>query len=659
MIEVIGDQSSEEYAVAVAIKDALAKLWPGVETSPEAEENVRIAANVKLAGYKVSDIDVVVAAVFQKQRFFVPRKVINDRDGNKLTGAKVQAQGFVVAVEVKGQSADGVRVAGDEVTVRYKDGWKSATDQNVKQVHALKQYFADQGIDAWVYRCLALQGLPGLPKEGGKAVPAAGAVALGFSGADFLTAITGVYGAGAWQGKYFLSSGKPDALRRAMDASIFREIVPSRLDRQRMDRIAARKPEAIRLGELLGQQRVHLRGHGGTGKTVLILQAAHEAFTRHGKRCLVLTYNLALAADIQRLLALMGIPGEDEGGGVEVRTTMSFIYSWLVGLEAATEEDNDLADYQSKCEDALDMFKKGALGDADIAPLLDENHEEFDFDVVIVDEAQDWPQAEADLLARLYGGNKIALADGRDQLVRGLPTNWKRSLPAGASAEDKHLERCLRMKRNLGVFANAVASYAGLNWEITPNDEAAGGRVLLARGSYADMPALQDQLVEAALGAQNEKIDFLHCVPPRGVTSVGDRRRSALSLAFERSGHETWDGVDPGFRHDYPRSTEMFRVVQYDSCRGLEGWVTVLDRFDEFWTYKYRQALGQAWSQPATGNRSPEEVARGTAWRWAMIALTRPIDTLVITYDDPASEVGKMLLQLAKAYPDWVERLSS
>jgi hypothetical protein len=655
MIEIIGDTNSEEYAVALALKQGFAKLWPGIENSPAAEDYVRIAANVKIAGYKVSDIDVVVAAVFDKPRYFVPKKALKDREGKTANNLKIRVRNFVAAVEVKGQSSDGVRVAGDEVTVRYPEGWKSATDQNVKQVHALVKYFADQWVDVHVFRCLALQGLSALPRDAGHEIPRAGALALGFSATEFLTALVGVGGVSSWNGEYYLSSGKVDAARKMMDASIFREVVPSRLDRQRMDRIAARRPEAIRLSELLGRQRVHVRGHGGTGKTVLVLQAAHEAFVRHGKRVLILTYNVALAADIQRMLALRGIQSESEGGGIEVRTTMSFIYSWLVALKATTEDDAAYCNYDAKCVEAVEAFEGGALGDADIANAIKQNFEEFEFDAIVVDEAQDWPQAEADLLARLYGGEKIALADGRDQLVRGRPTNWKRTVPAGTPVEEKSLSRCLRMKRNLGLFANSVAEEGMLNWSVEPNDEAAGGRVILVKGSYGDHAELQRKLVENARAVGNEKIDFLHCVPPSNVMTSDRRKHSLLGKALNQNGYEVWDGVDQFIRHDFPRSIDLFRVVQYDSCRGLEGWVTVLEDFDSFWDYKNNQALAEARIDLKPSSQSVETIAAANAWRWAMIALTRPIDTLVIACGRQESVIAQALHRVSRRHADFIE----
>ena len=40
---------------------------------------------------------------------------------------------------------------------------------------------------------------------------------------------------------------------------------------------------------------------------------------------------------------------------------------------------------------------------------------------------------------------------------------------------------------------------------------------------------------------------------------------------------------------------------------------------------------------------------------WALMPLTRPIDTLVITLSNTDSEVGKMLKKLADTYPDFIE----
>ena len=51
------------------------------------------------------------------------------------------------------------------------------------------------------------------------------------------------------------------------------------------------------------------------------------------------------------------------------------------------------------------------------------------------------------------------------------------------------------------------------------------------------------------------------------------------------------------------------------------------------------------------------QIARAVAWNWAMICLTRPIDTLVITVRDAETEPSRLLYSVAGALPDIVEIL--
>jgi hypothetical protein len=652
MIEIIGVEGTDEYRVATKLRDAFVAQWPGIDKTSQAEEHVVLVANAKLAGYQVSDIDIVACGVFGRPRHFVVRKPIKDKEGRVINGVKARVTNFVGAVEVKGQDADGVNIAGDEVSVRYQGKWKSATDQNVKQVHALKAYLEHQHLDVFVHRCLALDGIDQLPANGITTCPEAGAVATTFTAGEFLASIAGVYGLGKWNGEYVVSSGRSDTVRKVLQSPLFKQVTPTNLDRARMDRVSSRGPEAERIAALLGRQRVHVRGHGGTGKTVLMLQAAHLAYERHGKRCLVLTYNIALAGDIRRILALKGVPSALEGGGVEVKTAMAFVFTWLSRLGVSKREDGR-GQYEQRCAECLELIAGDAISRADIEKVIDDHPDALAFDAVIVDEAQDWPQPEATLLAAIYGASKVSVADGTEQLLRGRPTDWRRTLATGEASEEKSLSRCLRMKRNLGLFANTVAGLAGLNWEIEPNDAAAGGKVILLRESYADHPDLVRELLEDARTKGNEPVDFLHCVPPSGVVSGADGRCSKLAMAMSKNGHETWDAVNEVTRLDYPRSTNQFRVLQYESSRGLEGWTTVLDELDKAWDGKRSNWLAENAGVEHSGN--PDRMAAAAAWRWCMIGLTRPMDTLVITVSDAASIVGTLMSEAARRHPDFVE----
>ncbi|MNE10854.1 hypothetical protein D3C80_1035850 [compost metagenome] len=309
MIELVGVPGSPEHDAALAIKQAFIQTWPDIEASPAEDDLIRIASNVKLSGHKVSDIDVVVMARLRTKRYIVTNAVIHDTEGNRILGGQVRVRSFVAAIEVKNHAADSMQIAAGGVMVRYSGKWKSATAQNEEQRYALLEYLqVITNANPWVYRCLMLRGIDQLPKVRGRIHPSAGAVPGQFTTASLLVAMAGVNGIPKMGNDHVIRSANDEIMEQVIDDSLLQPMVPSDLDRKRMDRIAARPAEAQELAALLGEHRVHLRGHGGTGKTILLLQAAYEAYVRHGKRCLLLTYNTALAADIQRTLSLIDLP---------------------------------------------------------------------------------------------------------------------------------------------------------------------------------------------------------------------------------------------------------------------------------------------------------------------------------------------------------------
>src|SRR5690606_12459689 len=147
-------------------------------------------------------------------------------------------------------------------------------------------------------------------------------------------------------------------------------------------------------------------------------------------------------------------------------------------------------------------------------------------------------------------------------------------------------------------------------------------------------------LIKEARSAENDLIDFLHCVPASDIEDLGTLRRSKLSALLEAQGLETWDAVDEQVRQEFPRSSNVCRILHYESNRGLEGWTTILDGFDEaieqrqFWDLE--RGSGETDAIP-----DPERRARLAAWRWAMISLTRPIDTLLVTVRNVQSEPSR------------------
>ena len=54
---------------------------------------------------------------------------------------------------------------------------------------------------------------------------------------------------------------------------------------------------------------------------------------------------------------------------------------------------------------------------------------------------------------------------------------------------------------------------------------------------------------------------------------------------------------------------------------------------------------------------SPMERKKKHLYNWAMIPLTRAIDTIVITISDPTSETARLLKEISEDHPDFVSWL--
>ena len=153
---------------------------------------------------------------------------------------------------------------------------------------------------------------------------------------------------------------------------------------------------------------------------------------------------------------------------------------------------------------------------------------------------------------------------------------------------------------------------------------------------------LHRRIFATAEDKDNKPVDMLFCVPPSWVTKdKKGHRQSIVAQKYSKWGKEVWDAVNPELRDEYPTSFEQFRIVQYESCRGLEGWVVVCFALDEFFDFKRTNA-------DISGNARAEiffeeEAAKlEYAKRWLMIPLTRAIDTLIIHIERPDSYIGQV-----------------
>jgi hypothetical protein len=192
------------------------------------------------------------------------------------------------------------------------------------------------------------------------------------------------------------------------------------------------------------------------------------------------------------------------------------------------------------------------------------------------------------------------------------------------------------------------------NWDLEPNSDAAGGRVIIVEGDLAGNPELLRIWCDQAQALGNSPVDMLACVPPLLVDHQRQDQLCRPAAEYEADGGVVWDGTSRDIREQYPTHRDQLRFVQYDSCRGLEGWTVFNYLLEELWEYKRSQWFLE--DHPVDDlYESADEAAELHASRWVMIPLTRAIDTLVINVGTRPSSLKSALLKVASQRGDFVE----
>jgi hypothetical protein len=252
------------------------------------------------------------------------------------------------------------------------------------------------------------------------------------------------------------------------------------------------------------------------------------------------------------------------------------------GLGIIQNYDRFLESYEERKEVLLEYIRSKALSQSDIDDLVVRNPADFLLDIVFVDEGQDWPANEIEILRTIYTPQRIAVADGVDQYVRSSVADWS----AGISREQirpRRLTRCLRMKANLALFVADYADALGLqNWDLEPNPDANVGRVLIVEGDFAHQSTIYEEVCAEAAELGNYPVDLLACVPPSLISHTGGDTSSLPGQVLAAVGRKIWDATSIDVRERFPTDRDALRIVQYESCRGLEGWTVINYAFDEF-----------------------------------------------------------------------------
>lgn len=620
MINLHAISPQNEMPVAERLRRRIIRAWPDIEEI--SRDRIDILVGVR----SPVDVDLLVILDLDKARELPPQ---HRRGGGSSTASSVHRA--IIAIEVKQLDENRFSRLGNQWYPIYGSGEKERSVASQAQDAALGVLSFAQKSGQRPY----VHSLAWLTEVDSSALSEIEPIVLGREATWFM-----MLDAAMQQNPALANSGSREM---GLACQIIRERLLNR--RKNSSRDIARFESLSRnlasdelVDEVLrhaGSRQLRLMGRGGSGKTTSLALIAMR-LAEAGDRVLILTFHRTLRSDIAHLIDGMAARTGVSPHRIHVETMMSFILSAMQQLGASIPQNGTEPDY-ARLDAALDETRAIMLGvpeevASDSVRLRVENPERFAWDHILIDESQDCTDSERDFLRALYGHRRFILADGIDQLVRRqVACDWNLNVPAD-DRRTHRLDRSLRMLRNVAEFTNCFARALGFDtWRISPQEHLPGGRIIITTGDVL-APDVLKAIVAAAGQHKADAVDCLLCLPPK---SGNDQRRQDLLHAAETAGIEIWDGTIPEMRASAASGPESLRIVRYESCRGLEGWITLAVDVDDFAANKLRHPNLVPTDSPVK--------AELVADRWMLIPFTRAVHTLVISLRDPQSRTAQQL----------------
>lgn len=661
-IEIIGNKVENEEFYAGEYLDKMFKAY--FNNKNDVNGKILIKPNFRAPGEKREDIDIVVWMRFENFREKFVTKHQYKEDGETIfskikTLSPVFINSFLFAIELKSHNRQGVHFSNTEVRVKYKDKYSSVTEQNEQQSYSLKNFIEKNasGLNKipYINRLIWLRSFDNQAK-----IPfGCNAVNVLFGDFSFKTLIETTFNQkppskapnnNLSYTAYFDRDQDNDSDESIENIFLYYDKVfvakQGTLTRRKLENLVQRNLDNTNIEriERIGDKTTIIQGVPGSGKTIHLMHLAYHLAKQKGKRCLILTFNIALNADIDRLSILSGFKDDPSSATVGTNTCMSlmlkFFIAWGIYQEAPAElnqneranynKTNFFDNYENLLKELSSYLYEGLLTEDDINKTKNEL-DEINWDIVFIDESQDWYPEERDILYKLYGSNNFVIAYGSHQLIRQLePIDWSKGTQL---APPINLTQSFRQKMNLCLFINEFSDKINFNRRIDINTGLNGGGILVYTRPFT-IKDYKTQLQYCVKECKNAAYDLLILV---------NNKNDILINTLVKQNIPFHDGTNNNLKGKYPSNIDASRLYNYRSCRGLEGWIVMAQHLDVFIETEYNSIA------EAKKGYSLEETRQEHIANWLYMIFSRAIDRLIITLKNPNTEYSNIILEIADA----------
>lgn len=633
------NHESREYAAAESLK----KMFELDLDLLKEENEIHLILNVNCPSNVKRDVDILIIGNLKNYSRELVCSIFNGDKKNE--SRQVTINNFCVTIETKSHDIQGIKFSNEDLAVGYPGEYRCVREQSEGQKYALKNILDSKNLSCWVSNLIFLPKVDIQNKEDYNISN----LLLGRDSTltDFFTKLlkqkTPVLKNNSYIYSIFFQERK-NTLKEIINY-FTKTSNPTPLDRKKIEAICTKivDLDKQKYREKMGKQLLVFKGRGGSGKTFRLLNLAHTMYDEESARCLILTFNHALVSDIQRLFSLMKL----HSGLEESIQILPLFHFWgMIFYRAGIRDENSNDDITNQItfKKYKEIFiEKLKLKKISLEDLREKYPSYFNWDYIFIDEGQDWSEDEKELIFEIFSFRKVTVADGVDQLVRSQKRIEWTSMSTLNEKQVVPLRKSLRQKPNLLHFIKEINKSLEVNeWNIESDDRFNGGKIKIIEGAYS--PEIHAKLVEENAVAGNKNIDMLFCVDPPLAKISEEGGNSPIVYFFENIKEDYWDGTKLSNRVNFPKDENQFRLLQYESTRGLEGWSVVNLNFDLFFDYKKDTYKDEEVIQKTL--ESIQERAKDYASHWLLIPLTRAIDTLVLQISSRETFIGKMLLQI-------------